>query len=181
MSEGLSVTETFNESGKPEQGSEYSTVNPPVKNMKKDAKQRRKQKEQKQLEKERRSARVEKKKLSDVYRLRRLEQQIAAKERASAARAERRALVRKQRSIEPLQLSRHEVPVARPEFQLPEEMSGSLRALRSLGNPLRDRYHSLQRRNVLAATAPPQLSRPRAKLKKYERTSHKMGWESKGY
>lgn len=180
MSEGLSKEPQ--KENKPEENDkkEYKAINPPVQNLKKDRKQRRIQKEQKQQEKARREAKIEKKKLSDMYRLKKFENQITQKENTSVIRAARRKEKRKKRELEPRQLSRHKVEVSQPDFQLPEEMSGSLRKLKVIGNTLKDRFRNLQHRSVVAGSVA-RPGRPRAKVKKFERASHKMGWESKGY
>mgnify|MGYP002716717389 CR=1 FL=1 len=61
------------------------------------------------------------------------------------------------------------------DFQLPEELSGNLRNINSIGSILHDRFKSLQKRNILAPTIKRHYKK--AKVKKYERNHTKMDWE----
>ncbi|KAJ8979925.1 hypothetical protein NQ317_003667 [Molorchus minor] len=67
MSEGLPSTSGTNVEENEASDSEYKTINPPVKNLKKTLKQRRKQKEQQKQEKARMAIKLEKKKITDIH------------------------------------------------------------------------------------------------------------------
>lgn len=58
------------------------------------------------------------------------------------------------------------------DINMPEEISGNLRNLVAEGNILKDRYKSLQRRNIVAPSKDLGLRRRRA-VKRYTRNSHK--------
>lgn len=178
MSEGLpnpndnSVTE--NDDG------EFKSINPPVLNKKKDQKQKRKQKEQKQLEKLRLDSKIEKKKIADIYKLKKLNQVIEKHEKKSEVQQKKKVEKKEKLKYQPRNLSKHKFESPDLEFSMGYEISGNLKNLKVQGNLLKDRFTSLQKRSILQPTikAPP---RKKAKYKKYERESHKMGWESKGF
>ncbi|XP_020706530.2 ribosome biogenesis protein NOP53 [Athalia rosae] len=178
MSEGLPTKSSKQEqaSGLEDQDSDVKSVNPPVKNVKKTLIKRRKQKEQRKLALERKQAKVEKKKVSDIYKLKSLAKQIAAKEAKEEKLRKKRDKVKALKITEPKMLSKTKFEAPEPDFELAEDLTGNLRKAKPVGNLLKDRFKSLQHRNILAP-ATRVMKRNKAKVKKFEKATHKMGWE----
>lgn len=152
MSEGLPTAKENKEepSDAEDHDPNVKSVNPPVKNAKKPLVKRRKQKEQRKLMLELKQAKVEKKKVADIYKLKRLDKQIAAKEKKEEMLRNKRLKVKEKTIGEPKTLSRVKFEAPEPDFELAEELVGNLRSSKPIGNLLRDRYKSLQQRNIIA-------------------------------
>ncbi|XP_015510412.2 ribosome biogenesis protein NOP53 [Neodiprion pinetum] len=178
MSEGLPTkSKTPDETSDTEDHDpNVKSVNPPSKNEKKPLVKRRKQKEQRQLELERKQAKVEKKKVADIYKIKKIATQISAKEKKEEFLRRIRAQTKERKIAEPKTLSKVKFEAPEPDFELAEELVGNLRNSKTVGNLLRDRYKSLQQRNILAPGTR-MLKLNKAKVKKFEKASHKMGWE----
>lgn len=154
--------------------SEVRSVNPPTKNRKKTLVQRRKQREQKQLMQELRKAKVNKKKISDIYSLRKIQANLNSIERKQAVQRERRILKKKLlRETGPKILSKTKFQPPEPEFKLAEELTGTLRAHEPGGCLLRDRFKSFQERGILAPSQR-KLKLERAKVKRFIKPDHKI-------
>lgn len=121
-----------------------------VKYNKKTLVQRRKQREQKQEANERTLIKLEKKKLSDVYKLKLLQKQIEAEERKQKLLQQKRTKKHERETIMPKTLSKIKFESLDPDFQLPEDLSGNLRNCKPSNKLLKDRYKSLQQRNIIA-------------------------------
>lgn len=158
MSEGLPIEKQTAANSKfaeedyvEEQDSSVAIANnKPVKNVKKTLVQRRKQREQKQAANERALAKLEKRKISDIYKLKVLKKQIESKERKEELLQRKRMKKRERESIMPKVLSKTKFEPLDPDFQLMEELSGNLRNCNPSKNLLKDRYKSLQQRNIIA-------------------------------
>lgn len=121
-----------------------------VKNIKKTLVQRRKQREEKKAANERALAKLEKKKVSDIYKLKVLQTQIATKEKKEESLRQERSKKREKMSTVPKRLSKIKFEPLDPDYQLSEELTGNLRNCVPSKSLLRDRYNSLQQRNVIA-------------------------------
>ncbi|XP_015190544.1 PREDICTED: uncharacterized protein LOC107074041 [Polistes dominula] len=152
---------------------DIKSVNPPVKNKKKTLVTRRKQKEQKILANKLAQAKLEKKKISDIYKLRLLQKQISIKEKKEQMLQKKRNELKKLKSKETKTLSRVKFEPAEPSFTLVEELTGNLRNIGRIGNLLKDRYKSLQQRNIVAP-ANLVVKRTKAKVKRYIKPDHKI-------
>ena len=153
MSEGLQLKpedKTENPDEDEDKDPTVKSVNPPVKNAKKTLQKRRKLKEQRQLELQRRQEKIEKKKVSDLYKLRQLEKQLKKKERKESILREKREMIKKRKELEPKVLSKVKFEAPEPDFKLGQELSGNLRNAEPVGNLLKDRYKSLQQRSIVA-------------------------------
>ncbi|XP_045525496.1 ribosome biogenesis protein NOP53 [Pieris brassicae] len=152
---------------------EYRPVNPPVQNKKKDHKARRKQKEM-ILEKERlKRQKIDKKKITDIYKLRKLNTSISTKEKRLESEREKRESKKQAEAKTALPaLNAHKAPVKEPDFVPPEQLSGDLRSLNASTNLLRDRFESLQRRGALAASKV--MMKKNRKVKSYYKAGHKV-------
>ncbi|XP_035733180.1 ribosome biogenesis protein NOP53-like [Vespa mandarinia] len=149
------------------------SVNPPVKNKKKTLVARRKQKEQKMLAHKLAQAKLEKRKVSDIYKLKLLKKQIDAKEKKEKVLQKKRHEQKKLKSVGTKTLSKVKFEPVEPSFTLAEELTGNLRNVARIGNLLKDRYKSLQQRNIVAP-ANIVLKRTKAKVKRYIKSDHKI-------
>ncbi|KYN33330.1 hypothetical protein ALC56_12041 [Trachymyrmex septentrionalis] len=120
------------------------------KNIKKTRVQKRKQREQKQAINKRALMKIEKKKISDIYKLKTLQKQIEAKERKQEILRQKRMKKHERESLMPKTLSKTKFEPIDPDFQLAEELTGNLRNLKPSNNLLKERYKSLQQRNIIA-------------------------------
>lgn len=172
MSEGLKPEDnpdTENEDDDPT----VRSVNPPVRNMKKTRVQRRKQKEQKELERERQREKVEKRKISDIYKLKLMDRQFSAKERKQKLLREKRLKKKTEHALGTKTLSRVKFEPLDPEFKLASELSGNLRNTEATTNLLKDRFKSLQQRNIVAPSNI-KLTRDKPKVKRFIKPDHKI-------
>ncbi|XP_011874083.1 PREDICTED: uncharacterized protein CG1785 [Vollenhovia emeryi] len=182
MSEGLPNNQTSNlksieeDHDEDKDSSLATTNNKPVKNAKKTLVQRRKQREQKQAAKERALDKLEKKKLSDTYKLKMLQKQIEVKERKQEVLRQKRMKKRERESLMPKNLSKTRFEPIETDFQLAEELSGNLKNCKPCKNLLKDRYKSLQQRNIIAP-AVIKLKRDKAKVKKFVKPDHKINFD----
>ena len=174
MSEGLKLDENENAIGNNEDDdSEVKSVNPPVKNNKKTHVQRRKQKEQKVLAHKQKKEKLEKRKVSDIYRLKFLDKQLTAKERKEKMLREKRLKKKLLKRMGTKTLSKVKFEPAEPDFKLTEELTGALRNSEPAGNLLNDRFKSLQQRNIVAPSKI-KLKRDKAKVKRFIKPDHKI-------
>ncbi|KAL4717387.1 hypothetical protein ACJJTC_017274 [Scirpophaga incertulas] len=173
MSVGLSKPHNPAQDSDPETDNEYKAVNPPVRNKKKDHKARRKQKEMLQEKERLKRLKVEKKKITDLYKLRQLQSSISKSELRQTEERLKREAKRSEASISALPaLNAHKVPRKEPDFVDPQQLTGDLRKTTSTGNLLRDRYESLQRRGALAAAK--LMMKKKKRVKSYFKAGHKV-------
>ncbi|XP_049885845.1 ribosome biogenesis protein NOP53 [Pectinophora gossypiella] len=152
---------------------EYKAVNPPVKNKKKDHKARRKQRERlDELERIKRE-KIDKKKITDLYRLRKIKSSIKKKEELNEKLRSKRVSKKAEEAKTSVPvLNAHKPPRKEPEFVDPKQLTGDLRHVSSTTNLLRDRYESLQRRGAVAASK--LMMKKKRKLKSYFKAGHKV-------
>lgn len=122
----------------------------PIRNAKKTLVQKRKQREEKQATNERALAKLEKKKISDIYRLKILQKKIEAKKKKEESLRQKRMKKRERESTMPKILSKTKFEPLDSDFQLSAELSGNLRNCKPSKSLLKDRYKSLQQRNIIA-------------------------------
>ncbi|CAK9827869.1 Ribosome biogenesis protein NOP53 [Anthophora retusa] len=149
------------------------SINPPAKNVKKTRVQRRKQREQKELAFKQQQKKVEKRKISDIYRLKLLDRQLSAKERKTKMLREKRLKKKTLKAMGTKTLSRIKFEPSEPDFQLTTELTGNLRNSEPTGNLLKDRFKSLQQRNIVAPSKL-KLKRDKAKVKRFIKPDHKI-------
>ena len=111
-------------------------------------------------------------KLQDVYRLKTLKKEINAEERRKAEKKERMKLRMEAKNSGTKRLSKHKFESGDPVVQLSEELSGSLRGLQVEGSVIKDRFQSLQKRNVIE-TRKPVVPKRKYKQKSYEKRSYR--------
>lgn len=169
MSEGLHHEVNYEENG-----GEYKAINPATRrDKKKTLQKRRKLREAKHAEAERKRFLIEKKKVSDIYRLRFLNNELDTKETKEALLRKKRDEKRAALVNKPKHLSSHRFVEPDLEFNRCHEISGSLRALKPEGNLLADRFYSLQRRNIIPPSV--KINKIRKKnVKRYVKASHRL-------
>ncbi|XP_041983306.1 ribosome biogenesis protein NOP53 [Aricia agestis] len=152
---------------------EYRAINPPVQNKKKDHKARRKQKER-LAEKERlKREKIDKKKITDIYKLRKLKAAVVEKEKKQVVLREKRQKKKEEVAEKATPALNAIKPKPRePDFVDPKDLSGDLRTVRHSTNLLRERYESLQHRGALAAAKI--MMKKRRKVKSYFKPGHKV-------
>lgn len=176
MSEGL--PQPHNPADNPTQSDadtddEYKAVNPPVQNKKKDHKARRKQREQIEEREKLKRQKIEKKKITDLYRLRKLQSSILKTEDRQKEERTKRSSKRTTTAATALPaLNAHKINKKEPDFVDPEQLTGDLMHINSKTNLLRERYESLQRRGALAGAK--LMMKKKRKVKSYFKPGHKV-------
>ncbi|XP_050354773.1 ribosome biogenesis protein NOP53 [Nymphalis io] len=175
MSVGLPQPHDPTNDSEPEEAgdNEYKAINPPVKNKKKDHKARRKQKERIAERERLKREKIDKKKITDIYKLRKIQASLKDKESRDAEERTKRITKRKELEKTALPaLNARKPPIKEPEFIDPKQLTGDLRNLPMTSNLLKDRFESFQRRGTLAATKI--MMKKKRKLKSYFKSGHKV-------
>lgn len=172
MAVGINTGEVKSEDDSDSETGEYKTINAPVKNKKKDRKARRKQREQKTIKLQLSLAKVEKKKVTDLHRLRFLKKNVEKLEVEDKTLLKQRKLRQKQRKFETSQIGPLKYVAPEDDVQMPENMSGNLRNLVPEGKLINDRFKSLQKRNIIPMSKHAGLKK-KVKVKRYTKSSHK--------
>ncbi|XP_060533750.1 ribosome biogenesis protein NOP53 [Cylas formicarius] len=175
MSEGLPSAEGTNIEENLDNDDNKFNINPPVKNKKKTLKQRRKQKEQFMLEKAKRALKLEKRKAGDVNRIRVFQKQIETLEKKHVLAQKKRKLKAEKKKLEPKVLSSTKYESPDLEFNMGEDISGTLRNLKREGNLLTDRFKNMQKRNILEPSK--RQHHKKAKIKTYVKPGHREDWK----
>jgi len=158
MSEGLNKKKGGSDddsSDEEEDEDETNGLNTKRKKERKTGQQRRRTKLRRTQEKERFEAKQLNQRLHDVFRLRTMNKEIRQAEEQHALRIQEK--VKQQEEIEKTRtkrLSKYKFQEDGTTYQLSEDLSGSLRELRPEGNLIKDRYRSLQRRNIIEVRRP---------------------------
>ncbi|EEZ98070.1 ribosome biogenesis protein NOP53 isoform X1 [Tribolium castaneum] len=172
MSQGLPQASTQQSDN--ESDGEYKSINPPTKNRKKTQQQRRKLREQKKLELLKQIAKKEKKKISDIHRIKLLKNQIEKREKTTQILREKRKKVQELKKTEPKRLSAIKFEECDLEFNMGPDIAGNLRNMKKEGNLLTDRFKSLQKRNIIQPSI--RRHRKKSKVKVYTKPTHKDDW-----
>lgn len=87
---------------------------------------------------------------SEIYRLKSIKKEISEKEKKHKAKMERLEAERKQKELYGAKrIGRLKYEDPELDLKLSNEITGNLRSLKPEGNILRDRYKSLQKRNII--------------------------------
>lgn len=151
---------------------EYKTVNPPVRNKKKDRQTRRKQKEAKERRALEDIKKQELKKVKDINTLGKIKKEIVTIEKTVEKKRKNQDQRLREKKISAGRLSRKKYIDPEIEFNQLEDISGNLRSLKPEGNLLLDRFKSLQKRNILPSGVLRKVRR-KTLVKKYIKKSHK--------
>ncbi|GFS96741.1 ribosome biogenesis protein NOP53 [Nephila pilipes] len=170
MSQGL-----FEQDNDEENATENTFVsyNPPVSFENRVTKKyRRKRRERNELERVRREAKMQKQRLSQIYRIKSLKKEIKMEAAAAQKTAEKTTQRRIDGLYKPKVLSQYKYEAPDLEVNLTDELCSSMRTLKTEGNLLEDRYKSLQRRNLIETRIKQKFKR-KYKLKILERRTHR--------
>ncbi|XP_046401806.1 ribosome biogenesis protein NOP53 [Ischnura elegans] len=185
MSQGLpefAEQKEGEDSGVEEDSVESGHVGNPIvtRDKKKTLQKRRKIREAKAEIIKRREAKLEKKKLSDIERVKLLKKDISKRDQKLEMLRKKRERVKKAKIVQPKMLSSHKFEPLEMEFSMKNDLAGNLRNIKPEGSVLKDRFKRMQERNVIE-TRIRQKKKLKYKRKVFEKASHKMGWEPKGY
>ncbi|XP_022905580.2 ribosome biogenesis protein NOP53 [Onthophagus taurus] len=176
MSQGLpNPNKSENKSSTKQHKSPYESVNPPVVNKKKTLKQRRKIKEQAELKENIKKAKIEKKKIADIYKLKFINSKIEKDEKFKEIKQRKRLVTKKLKQKETKRLGKVKFDEPDLDFNLGQEITGNLRNIKSEGSLLKDRFQSMQKRNILDVTK--RHIHKRGKKKTFVKNSFK-NWET---
>lgn len=151
---------------------EYSTLNPPVEVKKKARSTRRKQKEERAKELAREKAKQARKVLTDIDRVTVVKSEVVKTEMKVANRRNKDAEDEKNKAFNAIRLGKQKFVEPDEELVMPADLAGSLRTMKPQGSIIRDRFASLQKRNILAPVKA-QGVRKRPKVKSYIKNTHK--------
>lgn len=150
----------------------YTAINPPVVVKPKDKKKIRKAREQKLIQQQLLKAKLEKKKITDIHRLRYLKEDIQDMEESLKIARKSKAIRKEEEKFAPRRLGKVEFQEQDIDFSMPEAICGNLRNVKAEGSLLKDRFKSMQQRNILAPSVDVGLRR-RREVKRFVRKSHK--------
>lgn len=126
--------------------------NPPATaEMRKTRKQRRIQALIRATERQRRAAKDERIRMNDVYRLKKLRNEIKKREEATARKRKKLDEKKEKLAAGTKKFGRNRFEDAPMAFKLSDELVGSLRQLQPEGSLIFDRYKNLQKRNLIEA------------------------------
>uniref|UniRef100_A0A1X7UD66 Ribosome biogenesis protein NOP53 n=1 Tax=Amphimedon queenslandica TaxID=400682 RepID=A0A1X7UD66_AMPQE len=103
----------------------------------------------------------EKMRMSDVYRIKSLKKEIAAKEHMVKEKMLKRLHQKQSKLTATRRIGKYKYEKPPVDVQLSSELCGSLRLLQGRGDFITDRYKSLQKRNMVEPKGPPMKSRYR--------------------
>lgn len=182
LSEGLDIypenmqtkeqTTTLNPEDEGDESANCKSVNPVVKREKKTRKQRRKQREQKDLLRQQQEKKIDKRKTSDIYRLKLIGKQLEKAEQQQTKLRQQKLLKKAKKHTETRQLGKLKFEKDDPDFAMMDDLTGNLRNTAPVGNLLRDRFKSLQERNILSPSSMKKIQK--AKVKRFIKPEHKI-------
>lgn len=152
---------------------DYSTINPPARNNKKDLRQRRKKLEEKQRLKAEKLRKTELKKIQDINKVKLFEKEISVKEQELQKKRKMNEVRQEEKQLSAGRIGRHKYKELEEDTNLLHDITGQLRTLKPTGNLLLDRFKSLQKRNILPSGMLRKPRRSKKTLKKYLKRSHK--------
>ncbi|KAM6959242.1 ribosome biogenesis protein NOP53 [Aplochiton taeniatus] len=135
---------------------------------KKTEKQRRKERESKVKEQQKQALRVQSDRRQQLFQLRSIHSSLRKREQTTRLRQARRKAKQEAQKSQPRRLGKLKFQPQDLEVQLSNELAGSLRRLKPEGSVLKDRFKSLQKRNLIEP-------RERAKFKR----KHKLKYTEK--
>lgn len=150
----------------------YKAVNAPVVVKRKDAKARRKQREQRELRQSLVARKEEKRKITDLHRLRHLQQDVLAADADLRVARVGKQIRKLERRAVPRRIGKNKFEEEDIVVTLPEQIAGNLRNTRAEGSILTAAFKNMQRRNILAPTVDLGLRR-RTEIKRFVRNGHK--------
>jgi len=116
-----------------------------------------------------------KEKENEIFKIKTFKKDLKRREALTKARQKKKEEEKQEKLRNPVQLSSYKYEAPEIEIKLTDELTGNLRNLKPEGSLLEDRYKSLQRRNIIETRVV--HKRAKAKSKKVEKRSYKMGFE----
>ncbi|TDG40654.1 hypothetical protein AWZ03_012926 [Drosophila navojoa] len=174
------MSEGIKEDGEPESEDEadpkstdnnYSTVNAPVENKKKSKAARNKELKQKELQRLHEAKKALKKQTADLIRIKSIRAEVQEEAEELKEIKKRRKAAAERKKFETKRLGRHKFEEPDLDVNMPEDLAGNLRNVKTESNLLTDRFKLLQKRNMLPTTVA--VTRKRSKVKRFPRSSHK--------
>lgn len=150
----------------------YTPINPPTQNKKKDKKQRKNQRVQREIKEGQIKKKIEKKKVTDIHRVKFIETLIGHRSKSLKDQHIRKKELSVKRKYLPRRLGSMKFSEPEIDITTPENISGNLRNLKPEGHILADRFKSMQRRNLIAPNKDVGLAK-RAKVKYFVKNTHK--------
>lgn len=150
----------------------YYTINSRVENKKKSKQARNKERRQKELQRKCLEKKALKQHIADLNRLKSLQAEVAAEAEQMTELRKKRKAAAKEMAFQTKRLGRNRFVEADEDINMPEDLAGNLRNVKTESSLLLDRFKSLQKRNVLPVSTG-SSSRKRPKLKRFTRTTHK--------
>ncbi|XP_050422025.1 ribosome biogenesis protein NOP53 [Adelges cooleyi] len=133
-----------------EDTSEYKAINPPTtRDNQKTQKKRKIQRRLRNEERQRMNVKIEKKKISDLYKLRFINQELDDLDHVTNKKKLKRLQKRQLGNISTRRLGTNKFVETSDTFALPMEVKSTLRETAPQGNIFKDCFESLQKRNVL--------------------------------
>lgn len=154
-----------------EQSTAYSTVNAPVENKKKSKQARNKELKQKELQRLHEVKKALKKQTADLIRIKSIRAELKEEAEDLNDLKKRRKATAERKKFEPKRLGRHKFEEPDLDVNMPEDIAGNLRNVKTESNLLTDRFKLLQKRNMLPTTVAG--THKRSKVKRFPRNSHK--------
>ncbi|XP_060867100.1 ribosome biogenesis protein NOP53-like [Metopolophium dirhodum] len=134
-----------------EDTSEFKAINPPTtRDNQKTIKKRKTQRRLRNEERQRMNAKIEKKKISDLYRLRYIREELDELENTTNKKKLKRLQKRQINNISTRRLGTNKFTESLDAFALPKDLKGTLRETEPQGNIFKDCFESLQKRNILS-------------------------------
>ena len=114
---------------------------------------------------------------NDFSRLKSIKKQVNAEYRAALDAKAKKDQKKADRLLKPSVLSGCKFEEKDLDLKLSEELTGNLRSLKPEGSILADRFHSLQKRNMIETRVKQKVKRKSKNRKIVERRTHKMGFD----
>lgn len=134
-----------------EDTSEYKAINPPTtRDNQKAIKKRKIQRRLRNEERQRMNAKIEKKKISDLYRLRYINEELNEMESLTTRKKMKRLQKRQMSNSSTRRLGTNKFTQSVDVFALPKDLKATLRETEPQGNIFKDCFESLQKRNILS-------------------------------
>lgn len=125
-----------------------------------------------EFQKQIRERKEQNRRMNEVYRLKAIGQEIAEEQAESTNRKSQRLALKLKNEVRPVKIGRYGFREEALQVQLGEELCGNLRSVTPTNDGLRDRFRSLQKRNIIEVRKKFRRKR-RYKLKQYEKRSFK--------
>ncbi|XP_059475519.1 ribosome biogenesis protein NOP53 [Neocloeon triangulifer] len=153
--------------------SEYKALNPPVINKKKTLQKRKRLQTAREDQLRRFSEKMEKKKISDIDRLKKVEEEMRAETEEMARNKVLKLQALAKKELQPKKMANYNFEAAELDFNLPKDIKGNVRQLKAEGSILADRFKSMQKRNVIETRVRQKVKR-KFRPKRFVKASHKI-------